>query len=259
MRLKLTLEPTKKSQQLTYNYQYPLSSIIYKILSTADKEYTDWLHDTGYKSGNKTFKYFTFSKLIFKNAKFTKSCIEIKDEPIELIISIYLNKTIEKFIEGVFLNQKFNIYNKDYEAKFNVKFIESLPEPDFKNEMIFTTISPILISDKFISNDKNKEVYLSPEEREYSSIFLKNLIEKYITLNLENKNIPLKVTLEEMKFELIKLDKSRLYIIKEGTKEETKIRPFDFRFKINAPVEMIKLGYYAGFGKLNSLGLGCVT
>lgn len=259
MRLKLTLEPTIKFQKLTYNYQYPLSSIIYKILAKADKEYTDWLHDTGYKSGNKAFKYFTFSKLIFRYATFTKSCIEIKDDPIELIISIYLNKTIEKFIEGVFLNQKFNIYNKDFEAKFCVKFIESLPVPEFKNEMTFTTISPILISDKKEINEKNKEVYLSPEDIEYSSIFLKNLIEKYLTINLENKNIHLKTSLEKMNFELVNLEKSRLYIIKEGTKEETKIRPFDFRFKIKAPVEMIKIGYYAGFGKLNSLGLGCVN
>ncbi|PIY05025.1 MAG: hypothetical protein COZ21_04960, partial [Bacteroidetes bacterium CG_4_10_14_3_um_filter_31_20] len=42
-----------------------------------------------------------------------------------------------------------------------------------------------------------------------------------------------------------------------NTPEETFLKGFLFDFKITAPHELIKIGYYAGFGKANSLGFGC--
>ncbi|RLD54679.1 MAG: CRISPR-associated endoribonuclease Cas6, partial [Bacteroidetes bacterium] len=30
-----------------------------------------------------------------------------------------------------------------------------------------------------------------------------------------------------------------------------------YKFKIKAPKELLRLGYYAGFGEKNSMGFGC--
>ncbi|MBD0280088.1 MAG: CRISPR-associated endoribonuclease Cas6, partial [Flavisolibacter sp.] len=63
MRLKLTLHTNEKGALLPFNYQYPLSAAIYKIIQTADHEFAAFLHDQGYGEGHKSFKLFTFSDL----------------------------------------------------------------------------------------------------------------------------------------------------------------------------------------------------
>ncbi len=52
---------TTRSSLIPFNYQYPLSSAIYKIIQRADAGFAAFLHDTGYGEGYKSFKLFTFS------------------------------------------------------------------------------------------------------------------------------------------------------------------------------------------------------
>lgn len=67
MRLKINFSLSGKRQHLPFNYQYPVSSWIYKVLSKADKEFATILHELGYKIENgKTFKLFTFSQIGLK-------------------------------------------------------------------------------------------------------------------------------------------------------------------------------------------------
>jgi CRISPR-associated endoribonuclease Cas6 len=62
MRFKLNLQ-SKKQAALPFNYQYPLSAAIYKIIQSADAEFAAFLHNTGYGEGYKSFKLFTFSDI----------------------------------------------------------------------------------------------------------------------------------------------------------------------------------------------------
>ncbi len=66
MRFKLTIEnrPENNSNIFPLNYQYKLSSWIYKILNHGNEEFTEWLHKEGYTNDYKNFKQFTFSNLI---------------------------------------------------------------------------------------------------------------------------------------------------------------------------------------------------
>lgn len=50
MRIKITFKLCGKKQVLPFNYQYPVSAWIYKVLGRADKEFTRMLHDLGYKN-----------------------------------------------------------------------------------------------------------------------------------------------------------------------------------------------------------------
>jgi CRISPR-associated endoribonuclease Cas6 len=52
---------TKKC--LPFNYQYPLSAAIYKIIQRADEAYAAFLHNEGYQRQGKSFKLFTFSSI----------------------------------------------------------------------------------------------------------------------------------------------------------------------------------------------------
>jgi CRISPR-associated endoribonuclease Cas6 len=53
--------------------------------------------------------------------------------------------------------------------------------------------------------------------------------------------------------------RSRKISIKEKSKEETELKGYHgFDFRLTAPVEVVKCGYYSGFGSKNTLGLGTV-
>jgi len=63
MRIKVLLENSEKIE-LPVNYNYYLSSVIYKCLNHSDAEYAFFLHEEGYTtSKGKRFKFFTFSQL----------------------------------------------------------------------------------------------------------------------------------------------------------------------------------------------------
>ena len=51
--------------------------------------------------------------------------------------------------------------------------------------------------------------------------------------------------------------KSRLETIKAGTNAETKVRGYQYAFKLKAPEPLVRIGLLAGFGEKNSLGFGC--
>lgn len=47
-KLKLAVEKQVFGNILPINYQYELSAVIYRILSSGDKEYTHWLYNNGF-------------------------------------------------------------------------------------------------------------------------------------------------------------------------------------------------------------------
>src|SRR5690606_5274841 len=62
MELRLTLSVCG-GDTLPVNYQYPISSWIYRVISEADAGYGDFLHQGGFQQGSRHFKMFTFSQL----------------------------------------------------------------------------------------------------------------------------------------------------------------------------------------------------
>jgi len=124
MRLKLILKQHRPHQLIPINYQYLISSFIYRTIENSDNEYSKWLHESGFMSGNKKFKLFTFSKLNIKDCSnenlHGNVYIKVKSEKMELIVSMLAEKTVENFIIGLFENQMMKIYDKNLESQFYV-------------------------------------------------------------------------------------------------------------------------------------------
>ena len=55
MKFKLVLRQ-KRGNKIPFNYQYPLSSAIYKFIKQADQEYAEQLHQKGFGKGFKKLK-----------------------------------------------------------------------------------------------------------------------------------------------------------------------------------------------------------
>lgn len=260
MKFKLTLEPIKQGRILPINYQYEFSSWIYKTIHSGNPGFSEWLHSHGYMDGHKQFRLFTFSRLYPEKYRVQGDRIELQGNNAVIYISFYAEEAVEPFIIGLFQNQEFAIGDKISKVQFHVKSIEKLPELEWLETMTFRTETPIVISIKENETSKSAK-YLSPENNGYDNYFLKNLITKHLALMKQQNKLNQQITFGNtpgIKFTLLNKPKSKVIKIKTGTLEETSIKGYLFDYSISAPIEIIKLGFYAGFGEKNSLGFGCV-
>lgn len=269
MRFKLTLTRCGRNDFLPFNYQYPLSAWTYKTLARADKDYAHWLHEHGYGDGIRNFKLFTFSALNIPQFRIINNQLRILSTDIYLILSFHVEEAVEKFITGLFSQQKLSLGDKHNCVDFEIKAVERLPDPEFSDEMVFECLSPVCISRPMERNGKLIPQYLHPEDEDYQEYFFNHLVRKYVTSSRllseagqqQDPSFELAgATLEEealFEFELLSKPKSRLVKIKAGTPYETSVRGFLYRFRLKAPKELIEFGYEAGMGEKGSLGFGC--
>lgn len=248
----LTVNPAKRGSVLPLNYQYELSSWIYKVLNEGDARFASWLHDHGYKAYNRPFKLFTFSNLIIPEYRIHDGLIEIISKEISLILSFLPDEAISPFINGLFKGKDFIIGNKSNQVALEISRVNSIPEIEFKERMIFQTISPIFLSTKDQNSDK--QTHLSPTSQGYSDLIHQNLVEKSKTTPnlLQIKEFP------RTQIKLLNTPKSKLITLKSGSNQMSKIRAFNYTFEITGHPDLISIGYYAGFGRLGSQGFGCV-
>jgi CRISPR-associated endoribonuclease Cas6 len=100
--------------------------------------------------------------------------------------------------------------------------------------------------------------YLSPRNEEFSHFFFKNLIRKHNAW-CQHEDLPLfSGTSDGFTLQILSPEKMKSCMFKKGSEKQSKVIGYEFRFGLNAPVELIKTGYYAGFGEKNSMGFGCV-
>lgn len=255
MRFKLTLKINREKYGdfLPLSYQYEASSAIYRILSRADQEYATWLHDNGfYIETIKKFKLFTFSR-IFGEYKIYKDTGRIRylGDTAEWYVSFLPEKSTQKFIEGLFQNQIFEIGDKKSAVQFHIICVEAMPEPEYSEEMEFETLSPMCIK---IKNEDDRTDYLSPKDVRAPYLIFNGLLDRYKIFY--GKALP--CSPDDCKLEVLSEPKSSLIMIKAGTPAQTRVRGFQCRFKVKAPVEIMKIIYSCGIGVQTSVGFGCV-
>ena len=238
------------------DYQYGLSSWVYRILQTADREFSDFLHNTGYGDENKSFKFFTLSELNLFPFRVWKEqrLFELKSNAFSVQISFLIDRAYEEFVKGLFMHQEGFIGNRFNGIDFKVSGIEVLPPPVFQPTMRYKTLSPVFLSAK----EGNRIIHLHPEEHEalYARCFLKNLKEKQKILQLHQPEDISDFDSSEWNFHLLKTRGTRLIRIKPLTPQETKNRACHMDFELTAPPEIHELAYDAGFGSENSWGCG---
>ncbi len=262
MRFEIKFRLSGKKHVLPFNYQYPLSSWIYKVLDKADSDFAAFLHENGYRLENlKTFKLFTFSNLRFPKHTYKaipkSDRMEVWSRNAWLNVSFQLPQPSEKFIIGLFKNQKALIGDRISQIEIEVESIQALKSelPDAESVKI-KCLSPIVVA--LNEEGKKHETYISPEHPQYKALFLKNLLDKYRAVCLQKDINCKEIQTNELDFIcLTKEPKSRKQTIKAHTAAETEVRGFLFNFELTAPKELIEIGLNSGFGSMNALGFGC--
>lgn len=257
MRFKLILEVNRKAfgNILPINYQYEQSAAIYKILSRADKDYSTWLHNNGYQLENgKKFKLFTYSR--FKIAK-RKSLpnsdrLQILSDTVEWQLSFLPEKSTASFIQGMFMNQIFEVGDHTSKVQFIVRNVEVLPSPEFSDNMNFRTMSPMCI--QYINSETKEKKYLSPDDKKAKFLLLNGLKDRYLSYYGKVLNF----SMDDCSLDILDTPKSHLITIRANSQNPSRVRGFICTFKIHAPKELLQLMYESGAGYLCAQGFGCL-
>lgn len=252
MELKITFALVRGTS-LPINYQYELSSWIYNVIERADSSYSTFLHEKGYSIDGKKFKLFTFSQLDLRPYEISGSQMKLLGKEISFIIRFAVDSSLNHFITGLFMQQRFSLGDRHHMADFEVTAVQTIAPPHFETKMHFQCLSPICVSR--MRPDRTAE-YLSPQDKDYGKLLVQNLVRKAGAFAATHEQaLP---DFSEFQFRLLNTPRRKGVHIKANTDSHTQVIGYLFHFELTAPVELHELGYDAGFGEKNSMGFGCV-
>jgi CRISPR-associated endoribonuclease Cas6 len=269
MQFRLTLKPTSSQTLVPFNYAYRLSAFIYSVLADADTQYAEFLHSQGYEfSRTRRFKLFTFSDLMMPNVRVDAKAggLWVNSSAIEWIVSFYIDKAAQHFIVGLFQDQRCVIASPRHRAEFIIERVEAVPVEITGQTVQLRTLSPVVIAEK---DERGMDQYLHPADEQFGPLLISNLLAKYgsvqsampaiATPDADWENPSLKFQLLPGPGRNAAQPKSRLLTIKEGSREETRIKGYyNFQFELNGPSELLELAVLAGVGRYNAEGFGAV-
>lgn len=177
--LRLKLKLSCSQLRLPRSYQSILQGFIYHIFN--QKKYGNFLHDEGYRLNEKVFKLFTFSNLIGPYRLEDNSIIYDKE------VYFHIASHSEEFMQYVYqflLTNKKIILNHQVLMLQNIELIDP-PYIKGVQEIRLKTISPIVAY-------KTKEQYVhyfKPSDPEFEELCLTNLEEKNLVINQTIQNI----------------------------------------------------------------------
>lgn len=260
MRITLTLSHRKPSVTLPVNNFHLLSSLIYNIVDHSSSEYAGRLHEQGYRLQNKSFKLFTFSPL-FIAAKGRKWQVRVDgtmstcDNPLQFTISSPKSEFIEHLEVGL-LHEPFVRVGHE---QFRVETVRRLDSPEFSGDMRFVALSPVVCKTR--SDDDRYAQYLFPGDGEFEQKLYENLCRKYEVLYgrpYVGMDSHFRFTLDSEYLARRDGKVQKLITLKEGKADETRVKGTLAPFRLEAPRDLMEIGYECGFGEKNSQGFGMV-
>jgi len=244
-----------RGAMLPVNYQYALSSWIYKVIGQADSQHSAFLHEKGFSFDGKQFKMFTFSQLDVRPFRIEGNRIRLLGDSVSLTVRFLVDASLHHFIKGLFMHQHCGLgIDRDTQVDFEVTTVQVKEPPVFMERMQYTCLSPIVTSTR---RDDGTVQYLSPEDPGFGTNLIQNLKRKQSALAAHDSDEP-QSTASVDTFRLLNTPRKKGITIKEGTPQESKVIAYLFNFELTVSPDLHEVGYYAGFGEKNSMGMGCV-
>jgi len=248
LRLRIKLRPGNKisgeqykSLCLPMQYNHLLQGAIY---SNINKKMAEFLHNKGFLHGNRTFKFFTFSRLMGR-FELDKKRKEISfPYGAELVVSSPLD---------VFCSSLANCIMHTQDLKLGSQSIQvesvGVESPVVETKTIeLKMLSPVVVYSTFLKPEGGKYTcYFQPGEEEFARLLAENLRRKYEAYyNRESPAGPVEVAVRSRpKFNLV-------------TFKGTIIKGYSCRLRLSGPQKLLQMGLDAGLGGKNGQGFGCV-
>lgn len=250
MKLYLTFGSNKKISLPTH-YNHIMQAAILNWIE--DEEYQKFIHDIGYVYEGRSFKLFTFSKLM---GKYT-----LTDNKKEMIfegkVKIIISSSQVRFIEC--LEKSLRDPSKVWQLgrnEVNIISISKEEEPLVGHEIVVRSLSPVVAYNTILEKDKKKTKYYGPEDIEFENILRQNLIKKYKSIVEMNPSLKMEeFTENDFKITVLKpkmLSKAIVYY------KGFVIVGFNGQFKLQGHPILLQLALEAGLGGKNAQGFGCI-
>lgn len=238
MRITFKISSDKGKIEVPLDYNHPIQSLLYHNISS---ELASFLHDKGFSYERRSFKMFTFSRLIGRYD--INDGRIIFETPVKLIVSSPIDQFVSELANTILRKGELSLCGK----KVYVEEIIVHQEPDIRSTVKIRTMTPIVVYSTLITTDKKKKTYYyNPIEREFSEILDKNLRKKYEAFY--GKNPP-----KTSKLSIKPLGRFDEKIVKY---RDNVIKGYMGRFILEGDDKLIKLAYDCGLGSKNSQGFG---
>ncbi len=246
MRIAIELGSADGKLEFPLGYNREVQGMIY---SNLDSALADWIHNEGLSSGKRSFKFFTFSRIM---GRFRREGDSIRfSSPVKLHISSIHEQILQSLAEHLLRGPVVHLG----EQACDVLSIEVEKLPQMAKPVRVHTLSPITIYSTLTTADgRKKTYYYAPSERDWEEQILENLRRKARAIGWSERQLG---NLDNGKASVrpVRVSNRDLKIIKY---RDTVIKAWAGIYELDLPEPFFLLAYDAGLGSKNSQGFGMV-
>lgn len=246
MRIALNFQPFNGGLVLPHHYNREVQGMIYNNLDSA---LAGWLHNEGVALGRRSFKFFTFSRLVGEY-RISREVIEFTG-PVLIHISSVHEQILQSLAEHLLKEPSIRLG----QTLCEVRSIEVEAPSPISRPMRVRTLSPVTTySTLSMSDGRKKTYYYTPFEQDWEKQLLANLRRKAGALGWSESQV---ANLQDGKAHIrpLRVDKKDERIMKY---RDTVIKAWTGIYELDLPEPFFLLAYDAGLGSKNSQGFGMV-
>lgn len=260
MRLRVLLTSKRLDPAIPINYQYPLASAIYRILSSVETAYATFLHQQGYSDERgKRMKLFCFSRIMSERKPVVEGrVLRWFGRPrLWFHIGSPMEETfVRNTLVGMLSGQGIDIGSSDAAAGFVIEEVTTIDPPKWTNQVRGIALAPITTSVQ--EDGRRTATYLHPLDARFAEGVRANILAKHALLSgsrddeLDFHIVPDAAYIQERGDRAI----SKLVTIKQGRESETRVKGFVFPFILSGNPILLHTAWECGLGEKNSIGFG---
>jgi CRISPR-associated endoribonuclease Cas6 len=251
MRLKIELL-AERPVKLPIGFNEYFQALIYNYLNI---DAAEWLHNTGYRLEDKTFKFFTFSPFLEKANYYSKEKFFIFPQKVSFYIASPLDWLLEQFAVNISKCDSLEIGRVfPFANRLVVSSIDIIKEVRFTGPIIkVKAITPIEAHSTFRTADNQKKThYYTPFEEDFSQMVDMNLGRKWKTLF--KQDCPYHLCIKPL---FHGNGNERIFYFGVGEKR-TLIKGWKGVYLLEGEPRFLEFGYASGLGSRNTNGCGLV-
>jgi len=241
MRLHAQFRPGPSPLHIPVHYNHLVQGLIYSSLSPGMAEF---VHTRGFSHENRTFRLFTFSRLI---GPFRRDGDHLVfPGPLHLWVSSPIGPIVEELASAWLHIGSLQLG----ESKMAVEAVELKPTPELGNSVVVRTLSPVTAYETLHAADgRAKTYYYAPAEREFCLLCAANARRKLLAMGGQvDESGPLAV-------EPAGWQRHRQAIL---SYKGTVVKAWHGAFRLSGQPELLHVILDAGLGSKSAQGFGMV-
>jgi CRISPR-associated endoribonuclease Cas6 len=235
--MELRISSSKERIVLPLDYNYHVQGFLYSSISP---ELASFLHDKGFEYEKRSFRMFTFSRLMgryeIRNGTITFTM------PVRLVISSPLDRFVSELANTMLTSKGLKLCGED----IAVEEISVLERPEIKSSMRIRLVTPMVAYSTLTTPEgRKKTYYYNPSEPEFTEQTDGNLRKKYEAFYGRAPRA--------RKLSLRPLGRPDERIVRY---RDNVIKGYAGTFLIDGNRRLLELAYDCGLGSKNSQGFG---